>query len=555
MSSSSVTFMPVATPVVISTPDVKAPHLEEDDVLNQAQEAIESFHAMVDTISPATATLTEALDMYGLLGTFHGMSKALRNSGKGKIECETFRQLEERAYSLSSFSKPLKMIKKWCDAGLNPDIVTRDLEGVRFVTTGDLLYSIKMFKDAKKQLLPEEMGIRITGEGRVYVKVEGEFKLASELKDTIVFDEVEKKYRGWSYTHPRGFVQSDSMDWKELVPIATLSHEAHLAIQEKAKGFWRTNDEIDPGVEKKCVLQVVTTAGDRFLPDSPLLRNVESMLPRHVRIRMVDEEGKVYSFSTKMPEADAKYVLGLVQLGEDTGFSLRTADVKIVSPDYEETRKFLYSNAASIPISLERFKHIKEVVEQINSQGGVRFCFTKQNCCRFCQGILKLAGVTVDTRMDGLSFLYQILPDAEDIPLIGKAVAAMARVISALFRDVVSAVPKILHRPMKECVGVVWSVCTFIPRMIGTLFINILLRQGLGAHQGRSSAIESKERSAAERELDLSRFERLIASPLDLFKKETSEMYHAKLMNDWIQRQGSWQAFHDQPSGFCVVDA
>lgn len=449
--------------------------------------------------------------------------------------------------SLVSISNKLSIVRNWISSGYDRSIIETDPEGVQFVGEGDLTFSIKMYKDAKVQLLDADMDLKIV-EGKVQIKVEGVWRLCSEIADTIVFDKVEKKYKGWTYTHPNGFVPVDSMDWNELTPCAQLSPDALKTIQEKAQLFWKTHTEIDPGVEKKCTLQVACTAGGRFLPDIPLLRNVESMLPRHVRIRMIDEEGHVYSFSTKMEKSAADYVLGLLRLGDDTGFSLRTADAKIVSPDYEETRKFLHSDVASIPMSAVRFHAIKDVVERVNGNGGVRFCFSKRNCCRFSQKILKLAGVSVDTKIDGPTFLYRILPDVTSLPYIGRPVAAVSKVISRVFEEIKScffAIAPVL-KPMCQWVQ---SAVTFVPRKLGAMVLNLLFSK-LGGSEG----LPSKIKDGTESRIASSRFKQLLSSAASLFDMKSNSMYHARLMCEWIQKQGSYQAFDNRSSGLCVVD-
>lgn len=142
--------------------------------------------------------------------------------------------------SLSTLKDKLSVVRNWVQAGYDRSVLETDPEGVQFVGEGDLTFSIKMYKDAHEQLLNSDIDIHII-EGKVHVKVEGEWCPVSDIAKTIVFDPVEKKYTGWSYTHPTGFVFSDSMDWQELLPCAQLSGESLKAVQEQATLFWTNN--------------------------------------------------------------------------------------------------------------------------------------------------------------------------------------------------------------------------------------------------------------------------------------------------------------------------
>lgn len=444
---------------------------------------------------------------------------------------------------LESSQPPLHHVRKWIEAGYCPESIDSDPESVSFVVESGLLFSLKMFQEAKAQLEKEDVDLHFE-HGQTLIKVEGSWKPYSEVKRFITYHPDTKKIEGWSYTHPRGFVPSDTLNWSTLQSCAQLSVRAYREAMAAAQRFWDAHAEVDAGLPKECVLQVAVKADTR-LSESALLQTCEDMMPRHVRLRLIDENRHVYSFSTLLTQEDSDYIFGYIKTGAE-GFSLRTVDTKIASPDYEESRSFQHCHLVSLPLTRERFSRIKDTVEQLNKQGGIRFCLTRQNCCRFSQEMLKLAGVEVDTRLTVPTFFYRLLPSLDSLPLIGKPLASLAKRVAGLFTQLSFFLRTHSPKPLL-CVGhILHDIVTYIPRKIAILVSNLFCL-ALGAAQGKKSCIQKNVDKPIRVHFDS--FSRLIASPLDLFKKETSQMYHSRLMIEWMKKQSSYLLLQKHPSG------
>lgn len=498
----------------------------------------------------AFTTLHEAKQVYSSLMRLEELRMKIRALIPGEpMAASLLERIESGIHKIRSegSSHPrLHHVKKWIEAGYDPQIIESDPESVSFVVESGLLFSLKMFKAARTQLEEEDVDLHFEHE-KTLIKVEGKWKPYSEIKELISYNPATKKIEGWSYTHPRGFIPSDILNWSTLQPCAQLSFKAYGEVRELSQQFWLTHTEVDVGLPKECVLQVAVKEDTR-LSDNPLLQSCENMMPRHVRLRIIDEDRRVYSFSTLLTQEDSDYIFGYIRTGAQ-GFSLRTTDTKIASPDYEENRSFEHCHLVSIPLTKERFSRIKDTVEYINKQGGIRFCLTHQNCCRFSQEMLKLAGVSVDTSLSVPAFFYRLLPSFGSLPLIGKPLATLARRVADLFTKLVHLVKTYSPKPLLSVVHAVQNIATFFPRKITLLFSNLFCL-ALGAAQGKKSRIQKTVGQPSEARFDS--FARLIASPLDLLKKEPSLMYHSRLMIEWMRKQSSYQLLQKHPSGLVL---
>ena len=293
--------------------------------------------------------------------------------------------------------------------GLTGVLVT-DPEAVHFAVSSDLLYTILMYKTSA-DVLEGEITIPIAN-GKALFLVEGTYLPYEEFRHRIQYSETEKKFIGWNFIHPRGFVPHDTVDFSEMYPIARIKPEAYRRIAQTASQFWSENqEEVDPGREKGYILQVMTT-GRACIPRTWWGTNFDDLTPEHTSSRLITPEGEVYSFGTRLRVADAERVTSLSHI-------LETAMTFTSVPDYEEPRPSDEKRVTAIPMTKERFDAIMRYANQANK--GFPFNFSTQNCARFVTGQMALAGVSVNIKMSVAQFLYGMLPNLADVPLVGQA--------------------------------------------------------------------------------------------------------------------------------------
>ena len=132
-------------------------------------------------------------------------------------------------------------------------MLVTDPEAVHFAVSSDLLYTILMYKTSA-DVLEGEITIPIAN-GKALFLVEGTYLPYEEFRHRIQYSETEKKFIGWNFIHPRGFVPHDTVDFSEMYPIARIKPEAYRRIAQTASQFWSENqEEVDPGREKGYIL-------------------------------------------------------------------------------------------------------------------------------------------------------------------------------------------------------------------------------------------------------------------------------------------------------------
>jgi hypothetical protein len=442
-----------------------------------------------------------------------------------------------------------KLKEKWEKFGLPSSVLERHIDCARFLLESSLLFKIVGFRESSRNRSTHQ--IRVDRDGMPMIKVQGAFRRWDVIKRELVYDAknnqiLSSAYPGsiaqsWSYISPEGLVPIDRLNHDRVVRISRLENSERRQVLAHAKKFYENNPEVDQGVPKDWVVQFATSPSRQFvssippLPDHPLLDNLARNLNTHVVMRLIGPQGEVYSFGIEMPMDSQNFLWenGLAKfLGTVTATVNKTGD-------YEEFRPHpLGSYITSVPLTPQRARNILNL---INHLGSVRFNFLGQNCLNLAVIVLKEAGYHLDTRTTVKETLYDMLPSVKHIPLIGPVI----ELVNQIFRKIFSVIAFVTPECIKNVVTSVSDVVLFVPRKIGTLAINLLIR-----HFGGETMLHALPDGVEEEPLyDSGRFlnfSRLIRSWTDLFKEQTQTVYHSKYFVEWQKKQKS--TFHQPPS-------
>lgn len=461
-------------------------------------------------------TLEDGLAVYDLFTEIDQLRNEHLRQEIGLLE-----KVKKDALSHRELSTEYRYVKRWFRASYDRTFIRSDPESVEFF--GKAVYrACKMLQIIKPQLIPAKIDLHFDKQhGRVLFKVEKQWKYYSEIKDQIIYDPTDKKFVGWTYVYPDGFVPFDSAKWTVLHPYAQVSKQVYTDLLTTANKFWtHLQPEIDPGVEKPCVLQVLVIS--RLFQNSQpsCVRTIRNAWPSHCQLRLFDEMGRFYSVGLWTN----KKGLDLIFTRHLPGFTVSTANYWLSIPDVQERSKFV-ADSVSIPVSLARFSEMKEKLESINKNGGLRFCMTNRNCCRLAQEMLTLAGVTVDTR----TTLMQTLGTCVPLPL-GQMLSSVSEDLSSLFGECSPSI--------KEFCSRAGQVALFLPQKVFT-FDTSLLFLCLGGAQG--AEVQSQPYSCFDEDDADPQQMRLINSFQDMFTDETAVIYQSHILRSWAQKQGSYQ--------------
>lgn len=424
-------------------------------------------------------------------------------------------------------------IRKFCNLGFNESICQSHPQCVRFLLDSGLAFQIAMFKHTTEEGIFEH-DIRLDNDNHPLIKMNGKWERWEEIHKLIEFDKIQEKLIakgqpaiGYNYISPEGLVQKEYRDYVELYPLEVLSKTCHEVLKKHAEKFWQTNEEIDPGEEKDCVLQVVTTKRTPFKKNW-LTENIIEKCPEHVFTRLIDKTGKVYSFGVKNTSEDNFRIFGFLPWTIGT-----TVPTNITTPDYEESRKFDERRVTSIPLTTKRKDEILRYVNETNSDEP-RFNYARQNCSKFSQVVLEKAGIFVNTRSTFVDFIGRMLPSPTRIPIIGSAIKAVSNSVESCANTIYKISPK----PLQKAFSLIGEGNRFVKHKIDVIFSNtVVLCVG-----GLKMSKPLKNGKVHESKIDdhrMTNFHRLIHSPSDLFNEELSDLYNSHLMIEWQMKQES----------------
>lgn len=511
-----------------------------------------NFQERLDSISKDRPQLLDGLKAYDIFKeidqkiselchkVFHSFFAWSERRANNKTIAE-LKKIKSHALSNSKLKELYTIVDRWLQGGYDRSYILTDPDAVSAFGEADFR-ALKLFKNGKNQLSDKNVDL-LFNNGKVLFKVQNRWKFFNEIKDLIQFDSENKKFIGWTFVHPDGFIPVDTTDCSSLKPFAKLSSKTHKALTTVANKFWNEKEsEVDPNIKKPCILQVMIHNKDYNKPWCFLFKNLKKMSDHHCQIRLIDPKGQVYSFGTWGDKKNLEFV----HKKRFPYFNLHTANGTVSFPDREELNRCLL-DSVSIPISLKRFEKIKKCAENISKNNGFRFCMSNRNCCRLAQDVLKIAGIDIDCRINFSQYLLACLPDAKDIPIIGPSLATLAKLISFIFLKL-KPLSNLAPNSVKKVSRVFGKAILYVPKKIQTFFSSLIFLL-LGAGTGNKSVVKEDGTS-----LEDSNQKRLINSFWDIFNEKPTLIYHSKVLRDWVQKQRSYQLFDNPIAQFKVVN-
>lgn len=417
--------------------------------------------------------------------------------------------------------------------GLSVDSISN--EGCQFLVDSGIAFWMNCFHNSQgtdsrmhvlKMLLPGCLSILQNGE---YVSLE---KVLSSLRYDVGIDKVvDKSGQVWSYRSPEGLVPRDRFSYEELEPIEQLSGEAYSAVLVKARNFWEGHREIDSGKSKECILQIVTT--QHYASEDPLVRNVMDSYPQHTTFRLIDKRGKVYSFGMQMEKDQQSTIFdeGMLQN------LLKTTVTKISTPDYEEAKPCHSKMVTHIAITEERFKKIADFIT-VTNKSDLSFNFMFQNCSTLAREVLRCAGFEdFPRRITAYQYLSGLFPGMDAIPGIGKTlhmcIDRIKEFVVPIFNFLNAYTPPTITRFVRQITDVV----TYIPRLITTIFISVLMAS-MGAFK-MSKPLPPGREDNRDNSTRLTSFSSLFQAPMDLFDERLQVVDSHLSLRQWQLQQRS----------------
>jgi hypothetical protein len=426
-----------------------------------------------------------------------------------------------------------KLVEKWMKLGLDPWIPNYHADCARFLMESGLLFTIIGYSETHSD--KSVHGIKLDTDGHPLIKFNGKFTRWEEIARQVEYDpksgfiKTQGTSEEWNYFHEKGLVPVSRFDYKEVFPIYELSQDEYERVLTHSQKFYETNPEMDVGTPKDCAVQFFTSYRRNgitgcTIPESFLTENFRKVVPLHVGIRLITEDRKVYSFGIQIPLPEQDFINA-----DLLNRYLATVIAKVSMIDYEEFRLHEGRTTTSVPLTKERSQKIIDRLNALNSQQ-IRLQFAQQNCAILMEEVLGIAGYSVDIRSNLLTFVMDMFPSLNQIPLIGGLISKIKTCASFLW----SHTPYFITEPLKWT----YSVLTWIPTKIALTILNLFTIK-LGASTFSTPLPQGVEEEALSNTYRFKNFSAPIRSWKDIFKDTTSSVFHSKYFLDWQNKQKS----------------
>lgn len=445
---------------------------------------------------------------------------------------------------LNENSDKLKAEQKWIDLGFSREWLQADPEAVHFLgRTGAILSAVTLQNSASLQH-PQPLLSFDDGKISVLVKEdeESEYVPVHQFQARVRYDERDDMFvdntnnHGWNMTQ-WGFIPKGRFEGFE--PFAQITPAALDQVVEHGKTFWSPEQQRDRnGNERTCVIQLTTSYKPRMgLPRSGLTQNAIETF-NHIGMRIIDQNGKVYSTGYEMTAAN-----NAATFGSPRTF-LGTANAKGAWPDFDDVRPFDERHVTTIAISEEEFRQVKQFVEETKD---ARFNAVKQNCAKHVSEAFKKVGVEIPVFQDCYDYFANALPSLDQIPVVGKplswVVKAISTVANAIFKFISWITPEFIKFPFR----VVWEG-------IKTVHANLWMLI-LGAN--KMTPRDPTDPRSQEDVIDntrMSSFSRMFRNWKDIFNPELRQFASSRKVMDW-QRAQNTNVIHPSGNGsrLCIV--
>lgn len=417
--------------------------------------------------------------------------------------------------------------------GLSVDAISND--GCQFLVDSGIAFWMDCFHNSPG-VDPEKHQIRKSDTGDLLILQQGSYVPLAKVLSTLRYDEatdkvLDDKGQVWSYRSPDGLVPRDRFSYDMLEPIERLSQTVHESLLTKARMFWEGYREVDSGQPKECILQIVST--QLYASENPLTRNMMDSYPQHATFRLIDKEGRVYSFGMQMEKDQQAAIFdeGMLQN------LLKTTVTKISTPDYEEAKPCHSKLITHIAITQDRFKKIADFVTATN-KSDLSFNFMFQNCSTLAREVLRCAGFdSFPRRITAYEYLSGLLPNLDAIPGIGKplqmCIDRIKELVTPIFNFLNTYTPPFVSHFGKQ----ITNVITYIPRVITTIFVSAIMAS-MGAFTMSKPLAPGKEDNR-DNSMRLTSFSRLFQSWTDIFDEKLQVVDSHTSLRVWQAQQKS----------------
>ena len=453
-----------------------------------------------------------------------------------------------------------KIVEKWKKFTLPPSILENHADCARFLFESGLIFTLVGYRettlgpdrgeiklDADGHPMVQVQGrfvrwetaqgrnidyLKLDGDGHPMIKMQGRFVRWQTIASQLYYDPKSeniksKAYPGnlvqvWNYSYPQGLIPMDRFNYERAFDIYQLTQGQYDRTKLHALKFYETNPEKDRGIPKDCIVQFMT-APRQQLHKNPLLKNANDQYPLHIGMRLITADRKVYSFGVNMPPEAVSFIFS-----DLSSNFLTTADAKITMLDYDEFRPHT-KVVTSILLTAQRSQNIINFINELNGKQ-FRFNYSRQNCTTTILEVLKRACYDLDLRTTALNYVYDALPSFNQLPLIGPLIAQVERCVKRIWE----AMPKLFTDP------IVWTkdVVFYIPKKLLTIGVNLLMWK-LGAAKKMTPLQEGVADEEFYDKRGIQTFSSVIRHWTDIFKDETSAVYHARYFLDWQRQQKS----------------
>lgn len=261
----------------------------------------------------------------------------------------------------------LNAVRKWHELGLPSRVLETHPDCADYLVNSRLIYPLAGYRNSSDEPDVLEQGL---------LKVEGVWKQWEEVKNLLMQGK-------WNYTALEGFTRKDRLHYDAIYPVHSLSVQQYKKVRNVALRFFENHAEADPGIDKDCVLQLITTALDDG--NAPFCLE-------HCTIRVIrpaENQIEVYSFGAEMEED--QYRLTMPGGSWLTRSILTTVETKIGMGDFMEFREATLRRVTSIPLTSIRAERVLQRVNELN-KSHLRFNYTGQNCYALAHEVMNETG-------------------------------------------------------------------------------------------------------------------------------------------------------------------
>ena len=311
-----------------------------------------------------------------------------------------------------------KQLNNWKNYGLEEAWATDDPKGAKLLLLSGFVDKILTYqRSSNNPAYTLEKQIQRNGE-HIQVKVKGEFQNVGEYFSGCKVDDLRNSFE---YFADSGVETFDRRGKAPLRPIFQLDNAELKQLQKHASSDG-----------KKYVVQIVNHVSKGIIHSNHSV-NLKKHAPHHCSIRLINENGDVYSFGKSIKEMT-------------DGAPLETTNGTVCQRDFRELSSNMVRVTTSLGINQAQFS---EILSKMNNyrENGKRFNYLHKNCQQLGIEVLEIAGVEdYHIRKTFKEIVVDSLPEFTKVPVI-KFIAIPLQFISNTTPDFIKTALRIAIWP------------------------------------------------------------------------------------------------------------